>query len=63
MARSATTTASDDIIRCMKEAEKIAVPEERIRTKTRKSIWAAVPELRNYENEAKLWLRIWVDFG
>ena len=37
----------DDIIRCMKEAEKIAVPEERIRIKTRKSIWAADPELKN----------------
>ena len=53
----------DDIIRCMKEAEKIAVPQERIRIKTRKSIWAADPELKNFKNKAKLWLRIWVDCG
>ncbi|XP_065584325.1 uncharacterized protein LOC136043326, partial [Artemia franciscana] len=53
----------DDIIRCMKEAEKIAVPQERIRIKTRKSIWAADPELKNLKNKAKLWLRIWVDCG
>ena len=53
----------DDIIRCMKEAEKIAVPKERIYIKTRKSIWAADPELKNFKNKAKLWLRIWVDCG
>jgi hypothetical protein len=44
----------DNIISCMKEAEKIAVPKERIRIKTQKSIWTADPELKNYKNKAKL---------
>jgi hypothetical protein len=42
----------DNIISCMKEAEKIAVPEERIRIKTQKSIWTANSELKNYKNKS-----------
>jgi hypothetical protein len=45
----------------MKEAEKIADPEELIPIKTRKSIKAADPVLKNYKNKAELWLRVWVD--
>ena len=44
----------------MKEAKRVAVPEERVKFNTRKPEWSWDPGLKSVKNKAKFWLRIWV---
>jgi len=53
----------NQIVWCLKRAEEVAVPQERVRKSTRKPMWSCDPELKSVKNKAKLWLRIWVANG
>ena len=44
----------------MKEAERVAVPEERVKFNTRKPEWSWDPGLKSAKNRAKFWLHVWV---
>lgn len=58
-ARSQLNSYYSQIVACLKQAEAIAVPVSRIRSKTRSSLWKEDPQLKIVKNRAKMWLRIW----
>ena len=49
-----------NIISCMKEAERVAVAEERVKFNTWKPELSWDLGLKSVKNKAKFWLRIWV---
>ena len=51
------------LVKCMKQAENVAVPLVRVKLKTRSPIWKEDPGLKAVKNRAKLWLRIWIACG
>lgn len=58
-ARSQLNVYYYKIASCLREAEAVAVPLQRIRVNTRKSLWKFDPDLKVIKNRAKLWLKIW----
>ena len=53
----------NQLVICMKREEEAAVPRQRIRKRTQKTIWSMDPCLKSIKNKAKLWLQIWNECG